>query len=332
MLRVLFTPDDLAGVRVAPEPDFLWEVAGSAQALRRRDGARVFGEWRRRVRPRLPADARPPCPPPTGGHPADLLAAALLSPGGPGAAPPEAPVGTPADASRALPHAVLERTAPGRPPSPWLRRLADGDPDALRLLDRSMRAYHAAAVAPFWGQVRSHVHADRTVRMRALLDGGVHGLLASLGPRMRWRPPVLEADHPVERTVRLDGRGLLLQPAFFCWPTPVALDGPERPPVLVYPVEHEEGWAAAAEARARRGGRADPLGALIGGTRAALLRAAYTGCTTGELARLLEVTAPAVSQHASVLRDAGLLSTVRRAGYSLHTTTVQGRALLRCVS
>ncbi|MFI6516720.1 ArsR family transcriptional regulator [Spirillospora sp. NPDC050679] len=317
MLRILFTPDDLAGVRVAPEPDFLWEVAGSVQALRRRDGARVFGEWRRRVRQRLPADARPPHPLPPAGCSPGLLA--------PGAASPDAP----AEASADAPHAPLERMGPGHPPSPWPRRPAEGDPDALRLLGRSMRAYHAAAVGPFWGQVRSHVHADRTVRMRALLDGGVHGLLASLGPRMRWRPPVLEADHPVERTVRLDGRGLLLQPAFFCWPTPVPLDDAGRPPVLLYPVEHQEGWAAAAEARARRGGRADPLGALIGGTRAALLRAAYTGCTTGELARLLEVTAPAVSQHASVLRDAGLLSTVRRAGYSLHTTTVQGRALLR---
>ncbi|WP_067488617.1 ArsR/SmtB family transcription factor [Actinomadura hibisca] len=310
MLRILFTPEDLAGVRVAAEPDFLWEVTGSVRTLRRRDGARVFGEWRRQVRHRLPADARSPRP---------LLASAVHSPEIVGA---EAPVET----LTGIPNARLPADL-GRPP--WLRRLADGDPDALRLLGHPMRAYHAAAVAPFWGQVRSHVHADRTVRMRALLDGGVHGLLASLGPRMRWRPPVLEADHPADRTVRLDGRGLLLQPAFFCWPTPVPLADPERPPVLVYPVEHEEGWASAAEARARRGGRADPLGALIGGTRAALLRAAYTGCTTGELARLLEVTAPAVSQHASVLRDAGLLSTVRRAGYSLHTTTVQGRALLR---
>ncbi|GHB26601.1 hypothetical protein GCM10010392_63550 [Streptomyces clavifer] len=80
MLRVHFTPEDLARVRVAPGPDFLQEIGDSVQTLQSRDGERVFGAWRHRVRPRLsgrgrrrsaPTPARPAC----AGTPEDGVAA-----------------------------------------------------------------------------------------------------------------------------------------------------------------------------------------------------------------------------------------------------------------
>ncbi|CAM5564478.1 hypothetical protein SCALM49S_09193 [Streptomyces californicus] len=58
MLRIHFTPEDLTRVRVAPGPDVLWEITNSVQTLQRTDGERVFGAWRRRVRPRLPESRR----------------------------------------------------------------------------------------------------------------------------------------------------------------------------------------------------------------------------------------------------------------------------------
>ncbi|WP_333734952.1 ArsR/SmtB family transcription factor, partial [Streptomyces sp. IBSBF 3010] len=71
-----------------------------------------------------------------------------------------------------------------------------------------------------------------------------------------------------------------------------------------------------------------PLGPLLGHTRAGVLRATRTGCSTLEAARLLGVTHPAVSQHLNVLRKAGLVTTVRRGGRSFHVATAEGRALL----
>lgn len=58
MLRVRFTSDDLARVRVAPGPDFLWEISNSVQTLQRRDGEREFGARGRWVRPRLSGSPR----------------------------------------------------------------------------------------------------------------------------------------------------------------------------------------------------------------------------------------------------------------------------------
>ncbi|MEU6943303.1 hypothetical protein ABZ943_43075, partial [Streptomyces rubiginosohelvolus] len=98
----------------------------------------------------------------------------------------------------------------------------------------------------------------------ALLDGGAEGLLATLPPMIRWRAPVLEADYPVDRDLYLDGRGLLLQPSFFCRGTPVVYRDPSLPPVLVYPVTH-----TGAPAFAEPG---PWLGRLVGHTRSAVLQ------------------------------------------------------------
>lgn len=55
MLRVHFTTDDLARVRVAAAPDPLWEIATRFQVLISADAPLLFGEWRRFVRPRVGA-------------------------------------------------------------------------------------------------------------------------------------------------------------------------------------------------------------------------------------------------------------------------------------
>src|SRR2546423_1252329 len=52
------------------------------------------------------------------------------------------------------------------------------------------------------------------------------------------------------------------------------------------------------------------------------------GRTTGELASLVGVSAASASQHAAVLRKAGLITTVRDGGRVLHTLAPTGVALL----
>lgn len=322
MLRVHFTAHDLARVRVAPGPDYLWEISNSIQTLQRQDGVREFGEWRRWARPRLPDSSRllAPLLPPRGDSPD------FLTPTHGDRATLQAAVDTLVRTPRPRLHADLARVAAARRLPGWTRTLAGGDADTLRELGRAVRAYHGEALAPFWRRIHAHVDADRAVRLRSLLDGGTEGLLEGLGPRFRWRPPVLEADYPVDHQLHLDGRGLVLQPSFFCWPTPITLADGGLPPVLVYPIGHAADWTRAARHAPPDDG---PLGPLLGHTRAAVLRATRTGASTVELARLLAVTHPAVSQHVKVLRAAGLVTTVRRAGRSLHVATAEGRALLR---
>ncbi|MEV4533802.1 winged helix-turn-helix domain-containing protein [Asanoa sp. NPDC049518] len=201
--------------------------------------------------------------------------------------------------------------------------LARGDVATLHRLTGSMEAYRALAIAPYWSRIESAVEADRSQRARAMLADGADGLLSSLRPAMRWDGEVLEVRHyPADRDLHLDGRGLLLVPAFFCTRTPVSLVDPDLPPVLVYPVERLGGLDQPAEP-----GR-PALAALLGRTRARVLEVVDGGCSTGEIARRLDISAAAASQHAAVLRNAGLLVSRRDGNTMLHTLTPLGRAML----
>lgn len=329
MLRVQFTSEDIARIRVAAEPDPLWEITNSFQILGARGTPMVFAEWRRSVRPSLPAASRLLAELlPASGYSPDFLTPDL---GGRFDLP--SAVETVLGTAKTDLRKDLERLAVSRPrlrPVPSdVRALAGGDTAALGRLRAALCGYHRHALAPFWPQIRARVDADRAIRTRALLEGGIDGLLASFRPLLRWKPPVLEADYPVRRVLQLDGRGLLLQPSFFCTRRPVTLADPRMTPTLVYPIQHTLGWAAAS----RKGtpgttaGGAE-LAALIGRTRAAVLEDLTDGRTTGELAERLSISAQDVSYHTAVLRRAGLLLSVRRSKNTLHTITPAGRTLL----
>jgi DNA-binding transcriptional ArsR family regulator len=328
MLRLHFTGEDLGRVRVAASADPLWEVVLSLHRLRTRDGSLVFDGWRRRVREDL---IRAGLVPPV---------RSLLFPLNPPAAyfpdfltPAEAAGGLDAglDAVASTPRRrlsnELERLAAGRRLPEWGAKLARGDLETVTGLREALLAYHRVSIAPYWSHIQRRVDAERAARARAALDGGAGHLLASLRPILRWDPPVLEADYPVRRDLHLGGRGLLLIPSLFCWRRPVMLADTELPPVLVYPVEPEPSrLAAAAPERPAAGSR--PLVRLLGRTRATALEVIAAGCTTTELARRLGVSAASASEHATTLREAGLVYTRRHGSAVLHTLTPLGTALL----
>ncbi|WP_327275351.1 helix-turn-helix domain-containing protein [Streptomyces sp. NBC_01224] len=316
MLRIHMSGVDLSKVRMATRPDALWETILSFHRLRDRRGSTVFGKWRTETRPRLNGEVR-------------LLAAVIpprgyfpdfLTPSQEGGEPYGIDVGiealrdTPPRRIRTeLALLAAERREVGRTP--------DGHAELLGRLIGALRGYHRAAIEPYWPHIQASVEADRAVRGRALLDGGAQELLASLPPMIRWRAPVLEADYPVDRELHLDGRGLLLQPSYFCRVTPVVYRDPQLPPVLVYPVTHS---------RAPVFAEPGPwLGRLLGNTRSTILRAIGNGCTTSELARRAGVSLASASQHACVLREAGLIHTLRHGSSVLHTLTPLGGSLLR---
>ncbi|MGP4049754.1 helix-turn-helix domain-containing protein [Streptomyces sp. 2A115] len=206
----------------------------------------------------------------------------------------------------------------------WLRPLADGEPAALENLGQALRGYFHAALTPYWSAVRAQIEADRAVRGREMLRGGADALLSTLGPSLRWRPPHLEAEYPLDRELRLDGRGLLLVPSVFCWRAPITLTDPGLPPVLVYPVARTHHWWSPQEADA--GPRT--LGKLLGHGRAAVLQALEDGCTTSEVARRAGVTPATASEHIRILREAGLTASVRDRNTMLHVLTPLGFSLL----
>jgi DNA-binding transcriptional ArsR family regulator len=60
-----------------------------------------------------------------------------------------------------------------------------------------------------------------------------------------------------------------------------------------------------------------------------VLRAVADGCTTTELAYRVGISPSAASQHASVLREAGLIITCRQGSAVLHVLTPLGAELLQ---
>lgn len=322
MLRLHFTSEDLAQVRVAPAPDVLWETVLSATLLSNRQRATAFDPWRARTRSRMKL-LRPAhvsliryLAPPVGNFP-DFLT----------------PSGTVDDLEAgiervlATPRTQLRRevaSLTGR--STWTRPLLDGDKAAITTVGEALRGYHRAAVAPYWSRIHALVDADRAVRARALLDGGVKGLLDSFRPVLQWDSPVLAARYPVDRDLYLNGRGLVLIPSAFCWQDPITLIDPELPPVLVYPaVGQQPGWWTSPPATQSTRNLIN----LLGDTRAVVLSVIEDGCTTTELARRVGVSAPSVSRHAAVLREAGLVTSLRQRNMVIHTLTPLGKALIR---
>lgn len=321
MLRIHFTADDLSRVRLASAPDPLWETVLSMTLLGTRRGPAVFDSWRANIRTRLqrlaPWQVRLMryLAPAKGDFP-DFLT------------PPEASQGLEAGIEAILrtPRSQIRREITALAgTSEFARPLADGEPGALVKLADAVRGYHQAAVAPYWRQIQALVDADRAVRARALLDRGVEGLLATLPPILRWRRPVLEANYPIEHDIDLQGRGLTLVPSAFCWQYPITFVDSSLPPVVVYPAPNRGPgwWTNPLVLRQER-----RLANLLGHTRAAVLIVIEDGCTTNELARRVGISPPTASQHATVLREAGLITSTRQGNTVIHTITPLGTALI----
>ncbi|MCX5199204.1 winged helix-turn-helix domain-containing protein [Streptomyces sp. NBC_00249] len=110
--------------------------------------------------------------------------------------------------------------------------------------------------------------------------------------------------------------------------------------LLVYPALHDLAaastiWAAPAPASAARGPHGSaavpqPLVALLGRTRATILSAIadHALCTTTELATRTKVSLASASEHATVLRHAGLTELTRDHKHVRHSVSPAGLALL----
>ncbi|MFD5752150.1 ArsR/SmtB family transcription factor [Streptomyces sp. NPDC127033] len=245
---------------------------------------------------------------------------------------------------------LRETSSLNRPLVPLLRALKAPD-DLLFLLDSSPDADASvlaalsltrtdltrlavdmwrAGVAPYWDRVLERLDSECDAHGRIAMTGGVERLLATLHPRIVWNPPVLEIHDGLECEVHLKGQGLLLTPSAFLPGTVGRIIRSERDsdqPALVFAVPSDvSGLFALPDEPDVTGGQA--LSALVGQTRAAALRALTNTCTTSQLAARLGVSPGSASQHASVLRESGLITTRRVRNCALHSVTPLGMALL----
>ncbi len=325
--RIHFTAEDLERIQVSPTLGPLAETVMALSLLRcpwRSLG--TFSEWRGQVSGKITAQMKAlTCLIPPGTTGVDL-----------GTLTGEAPtIEQGVQALLAVPteNLLTEMEVTDRwhrlPAAAWAAVEADGK--ARRELAAATQAAYETLVEPYWIRIHARLRADQVARSRTLAYEGPDRLLASLQGRwIRWRPPVLEVLMYSRLEMHLDGRGLALVPSVFVGQHPMltwdASDPLAMPRLILPAVGDQDGHDYLWDGR-RNAGAA--LAALVGRNRAAVLSAVADGCTTTELACRIGISPAAVSQHASVLRDAGLISTCRQGSAVLHVLTPLGSELLQ---
>ena len=313
MLRLRFTPVDLASVRLAGGLDPMWEAALGAQALQAQRPLQEVRSWQRSARQRLTSTMRPllELVPSSGGFPDFLTPAPYCDSVEDGVA---MLLDTPTvQIRRELADLFPQRSA-------WQTRLALGSARARRQLGDAVREFHRLVLRPVAREREQWLSADRARWTHELADGGVAALLGTLMPSMRWEAPELvyrSGTGTAVTDVPLAGRGLRVYPSRFVT-EPLVLDLPAERPVLVV-----RGSAELADGLALCG-----LADLLGNTRARVLATLTEPASTSQLARRLAISAASASEHARVLRGSGLVATQRTAQSVLHSLTPLGRQLL----
>jgi DNA-binding transcriptional ArsR family regulator len=324
MLHIHLTLADLARVRVMMLGP-LAETQLSLDALQRRDSSPLLDGWRSRTRFRLSADVR-------------ALAHGIATPGGPldlfTVVGPATDLAEGIDRLLGAPQQLRDELVLYPPPfharlPEWVTRTVSGQSAAAQRFSAALQAAYQATVAPYWDRIRDCLTAERTAVTQLMADDGIGGMLGSLHPSIHWQAPVLTVDYkPVmsdDSHLHLMSRGLILVPSLFARQILVFAPTDGEDVVLIYPLTRDAlATASVFTADARRG---QSLGSLLGHTRAAVLQAA-DGATTGDIARRLGISAAGASQHATVLRQAGLITSRRHSQTVRHTLTPLGQTLI----
>jgi DNA-binding transcriptional ArsR family regulator len=209
----------------------------------------------------------------------------------------------------------------GRRLPPPAQALVDHPLRARALLADTLEACWERLIAPWWPRIRDVLAGDIAYRTGVLADGGLAAVLTDLHPNVHWHEPVLTVEMPADGHREVGEAGLVLMPSTFEWPNVgVMLDEPWLP-TIDYPAR---GIAALWEPRS------DPpaaLARLLGHTRAVLLAALTEPTSTTGLARRCGLPNSTVSEHLTVLRDAGLVATHRVGRWLRHTRTPLGTQL-----
>ncbi|MEV5602407.1 DUF5937 family protein [Streptomyces sp. NPDC052299] len=317
-----FDGSDLLRCRFAVSP--LWETQAAVRVLARPEQQGYHLPWLRRIRDAAAGLELGPLwlLMPDGGHCPDFFSP---PPVGPLASFEEEIAAVRAVAPELVRQDIATslRGRPGALGSPAGQALLADPVRSLRELADLLERAWEVLVAPHWPRLRALLEADVAYHSRRLAAVGFERLLGELSPRLSWSGSTLTISDTKSLHSRvLGGQGLVLMPSVFVWPATVG--GFEDPwlPAVVYPARGIGGlWtepgASTPEALAR----------LLGRARADVLCALDEPAGTSALAHRLGLAPSSVSEHLSVLRAAGLLTSRRYGHQVLYERTPLGIAL-----
>ncbi|WP_344670393.1 helix-turn-helix domain-containing protein [Catenulispora yoronensis] len=309
MIRIRMSSDDVARVRIASTPDFGLELMSGGALAADGDRAAVprLTRWRDDVARRQATDSLSAV---TGLYTVRSLPGLLSRPDGP-----------------LITDVVdyLEHIAPQNGLTRFNRALADGDDAAHERLQAAVTDFRTTAIEPYRRRISAAVARTAARAGARAAATGIGSALSAVHPKIHWAGSTLTLDTVSDHDCELAGRTLVLRPLTLAtgvlliddadpdlvtigYPTPYALNSPDlvlRGPSIA-------------------------LTALLGSSRAATLTtiAWSPAITTGDLADSLGLSPATASRHATVLRGAGLIDTMRDGQAVRHQVTRLGRDLI----
>lgn len=344
-MEIVFSDDDLARVRVWTKLDVMTEMVYASHRWRAPHRLAVLGGWARRTMTDLGPLAAPVL--------RDVRSGAFQSIGLGLGIFPDRGFDDLVDTSLSRPTRQWQELISvhrGHVRFPIQPGLAEGRPEALTSISESLRHFHRIALTPYWDQLSTMAALFATAWMNTLSARGLEALFSELHPTVTWHQPTLSiasslpkfcdpscfhhATHHEKASrgerFRISRRGLTIMPTVFHPGCGTWGDfDPERGWAVYYltvPVPVTWQWFETSTA----GDAGDALGDLLGLTRSWVLQACLDSSpTTTKLAQTVGISMSSASEHAAVLRAAGLLRSERRGNRMVHRATPMGAVLIR---
>jgi DNA-binding transcriptional ArsR family regulator len=319
VITIRLNAGDVGRIRFALSP--VWEAVTSVRALSNNTARSVHGPWLQKVQPIIEGS--------------DLtLLRALIPPVGyiPDFITPAPPrrstsLESGLAAIAATPHhLVVDEISKlhKENPHPLLPDLIAHPAKALDLITSSLETYWRRAIEPDWRRMRSLLQEDLAFRLDELASGGIDRLFRNLHPSVRFSGTRIEIDRPFSCDGEpMAGQGVLLVPCVFTWPAALPVTAAPHVPTITYP---PRGLGRLWEDR--QDTTDSPLADLVGRTRAAIVSHLDLPMSTTHLAYQLGVSAPTLSVHLGILRNAGVVDSRRDGRAVLYYRTPLGSQLL----
>ncbi|MFI6829670.1 helix-turn-helix domain-containing protein [Kribbella sp. NPDC050241] len=319
MITISLNAGDVGRIRFALSP--VWEAVTSVRALSNNTARSVHGPWLQKVRPIIEG-------------PDLTLLRALIPPAGyipdfMTPAPPRRSTSLESGlaAIAATPHHLVVNEigqVQADNPHPLLPDLIAHPAKALELITSSLETYWRRAIEPDWRRMRSLLQEDLAFRLDELASGGLERLFRSLHPSVRFTGDRIVIERPFCcHGEPMTGQGVLLVPCVFNWPAALAVTAAPHVPTITYP---PRGLGRLWEDRQETAD--SPLADLVGRTRAAIVSHLDLPMSTTHLAHQLGVSAPTLSVHLGILRNAGVVDSRRDGRTVLYYRTSLGSQLL----
>ena len=224
--------------------------------------------------------------------------------------------------------AELESVWQGLPmPAAARQVIADG-PAGARRVAMVLGRYWEAAIAPHWDTMRAVLDADIAYRAQQVTVGGISALLKDLHPQLQLHQSTIRINKTGDRDYDLEGKGLLLIPSVFAGSCLMFDPGSIGLPVMGY---RPRGLGTVWASNGATPDGEDPLAALIGESRTAILRSAELPRTTTDLGRELSLSGATISVHLSILKRCGMVTSWRSGRRVLYQRTPLASSILSAV-